>query len=271
MVVRTSNGRKVVQHGGGIDGFNTFLAYYPDTRVTVAVLANINGESPNQISTKLADLAHGGAVQLTSERKEIPLPVATLSKYVGTYEVAPGVNMLIRLEGDGLTTQLPGQRQFPIFAESQTKFFLKAVEAQVEFFMDANGTVTHAVMYQNGRERRVPRTGATVVAPESSSATGTAAAQKLFSEYRHTFHWWALCEALEDPLESLRRQSERPYLDLLVLDPLARVVRLQLDAAGLEILQALVLEHVSPLMRTRQRRSLHDQLQQEPLLGFDPR
>ena len=67
VVVRTSNGRKVVQHGGGIDGFNTFLAYYPDTRVTVAVLANLNGESPNQISTKLADLAHGSAVQLTSE------------------------------------------------------------------------------------------------------------------------------------------------------------------------------------------------------------
>jgi CubicO group peptidase (beta-lactamase class C family) len=165
VVVRTANGRKVVQHGGGIDGFNTFLAYYPDTRVTVAVLANINGERPGQISAKLADLAHGGAVQLTSERKEITLPVATLSKYVGTYEVAPGVNMLIRLEGEGLTTQLPGQRRFPIFAESQTKFFLKAVEAQVEFFTDASGTVTHAVMYQNGRERKVSRTSATVAEP----------------------------------------------------------------------------------------------------------
>jgi CubicO group peptidase (beta-lactamase class C family) len=165
VVVRTANGRKVVQHGGGIDGFNTFLAYYPDTRVTVAVLANINGERPGQISAKLADLAHGGAVQLTSERKEITLPVATLSKYVGTYEVAPGVNMLIRLEGEGLTTQLPGQPRFPIFAESQTKFFLKVVEAQVEFFTDGSGIVTHAVMYQNGRERKVSRTSATVAEP----------------------------------------------------------------------------------------------------------
>ena len=100
-----------------------------------------------------------------SERKEITLPVTTLAKYVGTYEVAPGVNMLIRLEGQGLTTQLPGQQRFPIFAESQTKFFLKAVEAQVEFFLDASGTVTHAVMYQNGRERKVARTSATVVEP----------------------------------------------------------------------------------------------------------
>jgi sulfur relay (sulfurtransferase) DsrC/TusE family protein len=133
--------------------------------VTVAVLANLNGQTPNQIATKLADLAHGGAVQLTTERKEITLPVATLSKYVGTYEVAPGVRMMIRLVGDRLTTQLSGQQQFPIFAESETKFFLKAVDAQVEFFTDAGGTVTHAVMYQNGRERKVARTSATVVEP----------------------------------------------------------------------------------------------------------
>jgi CubicO group peptidase (beta-lactamase class C family) len=157
VVVRTAGGRKVVQHGGGIDGFNTFLAYYPDNKLTVAVLANINGESPTQIAGNLAELANGGVVKLTSERKEIAVPVATLSKYVGTYEVAAGVTMVMRLDGDRLTTQLTGQQAFPVFAESETKFFLKVVDAQVEFFMDASGAVTHAVMYQNGRERKVMR------------------------------------------------------------------------------------------------------------------
>jgi len=163
--VQTTNGRKAIQHGGGIEGFNTFLAYYPDSRVTLAVLANINGQAPNQIATKLAEIAHGGTVQLTSERKEIKLPVETLSKYVGTYEIAPGVNMLMRLAGDHLTTQLTGQQQIPVYAESETKFFLKVVDAQVEFFTDASGAVTHAVMYQNGRERKVRRTSGTPQLP----------------------------------------------------------------------------------------------------------
>jgi CubicO group peptidase (beta-lactamase class C family) len=171
VMVQTASGRRVVQHGGGIDGFNTFLAYYPDTRLTIAVLANINGEAPNQIAAKLADLAHGRAVQTTSERKEIPLPVATLSRYVGTYELAPGASMMIRLAGDHLTTQLTGQQQIPIFAESETRFFLKVVDAQVEFFTDASGAVTHAVMYQNGRERKVPRTSATVAEPQHKETT----------------------------------------------------------------------------------------------------
>ena len=171
LMVQTAGGRKVIQHGGGIEGFNTFLAYYPDTRLTVAVLANLNGPAPSAIATKLADLAFGGTVQAPSERKEISLPVATLSKYVGTYELAPGINMMIRLAGDHLTTQLTGQQQFPIFAESETKFFLKVVDAQVEFLTDASGAVTHAVMYQNGRERKVPRTSATVAEPTPHKET----------------------------------------------------------------------------------------------------
>ena len=166
VIVQTASGRKVIQHGGGIEGFNTFLAYYPDSKVTVAVLANLNGQAPPQIGTNLGELAHGGVVRLTSERKEIAVPVGTLSKYVGTYEIAPGVNMMIRLVGDHLTTQLTGQQQLAIFAESETKFFLKVVDAQVEFFTDPGGAVTHAVMFQNGRERKVPRTSATVVEPK---------------------------------------------------------------------------------------------------------
>jgi hypothetical protein len=187
VVVKTAGGRKVVQHGGGIDGFNTFLAYYPDDKLTVAVLANINGQTPTQIATKLADLAHGGVVQLTSERKEITLPVATLSKYVGTYELRPGAEMMIRLDGDRLTTQLTGQQQFPIFAESETKFFLKVVDAQVEFFTDASGTVTHAVMYQNGRQREVRRTSTTVAPPRQHTEITLPAGT--LARYVGTYQW----------------------------------------------------------------------------------
>ena len=165
VVVQTADGRTVVNHGGGIEGFNTFLAYYPDDKLTVVVLSNINGTTPNAIATKLATVAHGGTVQATSVRKEITLPAATLEKFVGTYELAPGVSMWIRLQGDHLTTQLSGQGQLPMFAESATKFFLKAVDAQLEFVTGADGAVTAADLHQNGRDLNAARTSATVVGP----------------------------------------------------------------------------------------------------------
>jgi len=66
VVVQTVGGRTVINHGGGIDGFNTFLAYYPDDKLTVVVLSNINGTAPNAIASKLATIAHGGTIQTGS-------------------------------------------------------------------------------------------------------------------------------------------------------------------------------------------------------------
>ena len=57
--VRTLSGRKVIQHNGGINGFNTFLSYYPDSRITIAVLANLNGPAADQLGPQLGAIAHG--------------------------------------------------------------------------------------------------------------------------------------------------------------------------------------------------------------------
>jgi hypothetical protein len=58
--VRTAQGRKQIWHNGAIAGFNTSLAYYPNSKVTVAVLANVNGPAPDAMLAKLAAFAHGG-------------------------------------------------------------------------------------------------------------------------------------------------------------------------------------------------------------------
>jgi hypothetical protein len=47
----------VIHHAGGIEGFSTEMAYYPDDKLTVIVLANVSGDAPVQIASKLASLA----------------------------------------------------------------------------------------------------------------------------------------------------------------------------------------------------------------------
>ena len=157
LVVRTANGRKIIQHGGGIEGFNTSLSYYPDSRITVVVLANLNGPAADQLGSALGRVAHGDTVTLTTERKEVTVPAATLAKYVGAYEMAPQVTMTITLDGERLMAQLTGQGSNPIFPESETMFFLKVVDAQIEFVKDASGAVTHLVLHQGGQDRRANR------------------------------------------------------------------------------------------------------------------
>jgi CubicO group peptidase (beta-lactamase class C family) len=149
--VSTQSGHKMIAHDGGIEGFNTALAYYPDDKLVVAVLANLNGPA-GQIAGNLAKVALGEKVVLPTERKEITLSPEILKQYVGTYELAPNFSLAITLENGQLVSQGTNQGKAPMFAESVTMFFLKLVDAQIEFVKNEKGEVTNLVLHQNGRD-----------------------------------------------------------------------------------------------------------------------
>ena len=129
--------------------------------MTIVVLGNLNGPAPDQIGPRLGAAAHGDPVAPTTaqaagaappERAAVIVAPATLRAYAGTYDVQPGFAIVITLEGDQLMGQATGQPKFPLFAESDTRFFLKVVDAQVEFFRGDTGEVTRLVLHQGGRD-----------------------------------------------------------------------------------------------------------------------
>jgi CubicO group peptidase (beta-lactamase class C family) len=155
--VSTQDGHKAITHDGGIQGFNTSMTYYPDDKLVVAVLANLNGPGAGQISAALGKVAHGEKVVLPSERKEITLSPQALEKYAGSYELTfPNrtVPFVITFEDGKLLAQLGQQPKFPIFAESETLFFYKNVDAQLEFTRNGKGEITGLVLHQNGRDTK---------------------------------------------------------------------------------------------------------------------
>ena len=152
LAVSTQYGHKVIEHGGGIEGFNTHLAYYPEDKLVVVVLGNLNGGFPSEVALKLAQVAHGVELVPITERKEITVPTKVPADYVGAYEATPAFSIVITLEDGHLTAQATNQPKFQLFAESETMFFLKVVDAQMEFFRNEKGQVTHMVLHQNGRD-----------------------------------------------------------------------------------------------------------------------
>jgi hypothetical protein len=58
----------------------------------------------------------------------------------------------VTLEGDGIFTQATGQGKVEIFPESETKFFLKVVDAQLEFVKDESGKFNKVILHQGGRD-----------------------------------------------------------------------------------------------------------------------
>ena len=91
------------------------------------------------------------------EKKTITVDEGTLDKYVGQFELQPGFVITFTREGNKLYTQATGQPKFEVFAESETKFFLKVVDAQVEFVPDADGKVNKMILNQGGQKMEAKR------------------------------------------------------------------------------------------------------------------
>jgi hypothetical protein len=47
-----------------------------------------------------------------------------------------GFDLVITLEGNQLVSQATGQTKIPLYAESETKFFPKVMDAEIEFLKD---------------------------------------------------------------------------------------------------------------------------------------
>jgi CubicO group peptidase (beta-lactamase class C family) len=149
LVAATKDGHKLISHGGGIEGFNTSLNYYPDDKLTVIVLGNLNGAASDQLADNLGKVALGQSVVLASERKVVEVSPKILDEYAGTYQISPTFSIVMSVENGQLMTQATGQPKWPIFASSETRFFLKVVPAEVEFFRDpATHAVTRLSLYQ---------------------------------------------------------------------------------------------------------------------------
>ncbi|MDD8025787.1 MAG: DUF3471 domain-containing protein, partial [Acidobacteriota bacterium] len=91
------------------------------------------------------------AKPLPGERKAVAIDPKLLDLYAGEYELQPGFTVKFFRQGGKFMTQATGQGAVEIFPESETKFFLKVVDGQVEFIKDAAGKVTSMVLTQNGR------------------------------------------------------------------------------------------------------------------------
>lgn len=85
---------------------------------------------------------------LPAPRAELALKNADLQAYVGEYEVMPGFTLTFRAEGDRFFVLPTRNSEAEVFGEAPHKFYLKIVEATIEFHPEADGTVNRLTYTQ---------------------------------------------------------------------------------------------------------------------------
>ena len=165
--------RQVVYHAGATYGFHTQIAFDPRRGVGVVVLTN---------SASMADNLGGDLIRFGPPPpiQEVQVNPEVLRRYTGEYRDASGNSLFVRLEDGGfLTSQGEGRVRDPMYAESETAFFLKRIPWRITFQVNEAGEVGGMVLAANGREIVAQRVGEGLPDPrvvagnaESSASSG---------------------------------------------------------------------------------------------------
>jgi len=150
-------------HGGVNAGFESLLVAYEHHGDGAVIMTNAAGGT-GLASELMENIAteYGWPDFRPLVHTQIKIDPALLARYVGSYEVWRFVHIAhiaVTLEGDQLMVEglqiKPGakeQPRFPLFPESQTKFFLKVMKAQLEFVTDDKGQVSYMILHQGGMD-----------------------------------------------------------------------------------------------------------------------
>lgn len=155
--VSTDDGRTVIAHGGGINGFTSFILRIPEEKLCVVALSNVQPSSPTAIARDLAAIVLGEKYDLPKQRQLAEVDPEVFDTYEGKYELQPGMVLTITREGDALMAEVTGQPKVRLLPESKTTFYEKSVDAELTFLPDADGRIDAAILKQGGREIRVEK------------------------------------------------------------------------------------------------------------------
>jgi CubicO group peptidase (beta-lactamase class C family) len=152
----SGSGAEILMHNGGTGGYHSFIGYDPAMRVGVVVLSNSAGDV-DDIGRHLLD--RRSPLKKVVKRSEARVDSTRLKGLVGRYALAPTFVLTVTREGDALFVQATGQARLRAYAESDSTFFLREVDAQFSFTRDSTGRASRIVLHQNGRStpgNRVP-------------------------------------------------------------------------------------------------------------------
>ncbi|HZF68447.1 MAG TPA: serine hydrolase [Gemmatirosa sp.] len=159
-------GRRLVHHAGDINGFSAQQLWLPDDSLRVVVLTNTLGSDPDRLAVNVAAAALGlplrpARTQVASLPPAVPLPAALRDAAAGTYVLprpsgAP-LALTLRVEGDGLVGQAPGQPATPLVYLGDATFGAAFDPAMRLRVVVAGRRATQVVLRQGGTTIEGPR------------------------------------------------------------------------------------------------------------------
>ncbi len=138
--------KKAYGHNGGIDGFASNLAFFPEDSVAVAYCTNGQVYPMNDILLGVLRIYFNKEFSLPTFNT-ISLKTDDLDKYLGVYSSKQmPLKITITKDNTTLVAQASGQSSFPLEATEKDKFKFDPAGVEIEFHTDKN----EMIMRQGG-------------------------------------------------------------------------------------------------------------------------
>ncbi len=149
-----------IGHGGGINGFSSYLGRFITDDVVVAGLSNEETTNTQGIVNALAAIVLNIPVTTPYKHTELKIDSSILKRYVGTYKQANAhLDTLKIKEGKLYIHPQDESGEYEFKPESETIFFLAhSPDAyQCEFEVDNNGKVIKAYFIESGIKKEMKK------------------------------------------------------------------------------------------------------------------
>jgi CubicO group peptidase (beta-lactamase class C family) len=150
-------GQEIIEHGGGLHGFLSQLARFPEENTTIVLLTNITPPEVNINHRKVSEFLLWEKMEKQASRSLNASVSEDVNQYAGRYDFPNGAVMIITAEDHKHFAQHTGQPKFPSITAGEGEYFWKVVEAKIKFVKNGNGEVEYGDFEQNGNKLKVAK------------------------------------------------------------------------------------------------------------------
>jgi CubicO group peptidase (beta-lactamase class C family) len=128
-------GKKLINHGGNIEGATSYFAMLPEEDICIILLNNITSKKLEKAGNTILAVLLDQPYDLPKPKKEVTLDAALLKKYAGNYELSKDEIIHILYENGLLFIQNNKGSKVRMLAEKEDLFFLQDDDTEITFII----------------------------------------------------------------------------------------------------------------------------------------
>ncbi|HWB94129.1 MAG TPA: DUF3471 domain-containing protein, partial [Puia sp.] len=124
----------------------------PEDGICIVMLSNEqNYQYLPKMTMDVYGILSGKDIKPPTTKVAVMLDTSLLKEYVGEYQISSTFSITISLKDGHLYGQASGQGKNELFAAKKDLFFLKVVDADIEFVRGTDGKIGKMILHQNGQ------------------------------------------------------------------------------------------------------------------------